>query len=336
MKRFLSAFALAASISVMACTPAVAIDNSDEGNSEVTVTNPARVEGKLWADSRGAYLVATRAQRCWYPQSWYDEVIIVDDLGEIVGHNTDSIYYDYVVNKLAADPDLSGAHDLWSERSCIQDAFIARGDCSTEDRIAILSSHAIRDAYLGEVDIAGDFDDADRRGLYCLIVIERDPWLDLVKDESLVPDPIRATFPQFRTLVGLENSVWYDVAGGDDPTSDGFSVDLPTAGIDYNLTLTIWLTEIRVDIDGDGLWDFTRECPGTDPDQLETCAGSADNPIFTYEYENRAIHPFTIETRWGGQAIDPNGIALDIDPNLLMNEYTFDWETVEVRSSLDG
>jgi hypothetical protein len=34
--------------------------------------------------------------------------------------------------------------------------------------------------------------------------------------------------------------------------------------------------------------------------------------------------------------VDPNGIVLDIDPNLLMNEYTFDWETVEVRSSLDG
>jgi hypothetical protein len=314
---------------------ALAGGSRDEGHgTEVTITDPARVEGKIWADSRGAYLVATREWRCWYPQSWYDEVIIVDDLGEIVDYNTDSIHYDYVVNKLGADPDLFGAHDLWSERSCLQDAYVARGDCSTEDRIAVLSSHAIRDAYLGEVKVAGDYD--ERLGRYCLVVIERDPWLDLVEDESLVPEPIRATFPHFRTLVGLENRVWYDVAAGDDPTNDGFSVDLPTAGIDYNLTLTIWLTEIRVDIDGDGVWDFSRECPGIHPDQLEACAGSVDNPLLTFEYENRAFLPFTIETRWGGQAIDPNGITLDIDPNLLMNEYTFDWETVEVRSSLDG
>jgi hypothetical protein len=336
MRRALTILAIAIGVFTMLATPAVAIDNSDEGNSEVTVVNPALVEGKVWADSHGAYLVATRTRRCWYPQDWYDEVVIVDDLGELVGYNTDSLHYDYVVNKLAANPNLFGPHDLWSPRSCIQDAFVARGDCSTEDRIAVLSSHAIRDAYLGAVNIAGDFDDEDRRGLYCLVVIERDPWLDLVEDESLVPEPVRATFPQFRTLVGLENSVWYDVVAGEEPTNDGFSIGLPTAGIDYNLTLAIWLTEIRVDIDGDGDWDFIRECPGTDPDQLEACAGSAENPVYTFEYENRAFHPFTIETRWGGQAVDADGLVLDIDPELLFNEYTFDWETVEVRSSLDG
>ena len=30
------------------------------------------------------------------------------------------------------------------------------------------------------------------------------------------------------------------------------------------------------------------------------------------------------------------GEVLNIDPGLLFNEHTFDWETVEVRSSLDG
>lgn len=305
-------------------------------NTEIVVTTPARVEGTIWADSHGAYLVAIKRDPCWYPQSWYDDAIIVDELGEAVGYNTDSLHYDYVVNKLGADPDRFGNEALWSAKSCIQDAFIARGDCSTEDRIAVMSSHAIRDAYLGTVVESSDFDADERLGRYCLVVIERDPWLDLVEDESLVPEPVRATFPQFRTLVGLENSVWYDVVAGEDPTNDGFSIGLPTAGIDYNLTLTIWLTEIRVDIDGDGNWDFIRECPGTDPGQLEACAGSAENPVYTFEYENRAFHPFTIETRWGGQAIDADGLILDIDPELLFNEYTFDWETVEVRSSLDG
>ena len=305
-------------------------------NSEVTVTNPARVDGTLWVDSRGAYLVAIRQWQCWYPQDWYDEVVIVDTDGNFAGHNTDSIHYDYVVNRLGADPDLFADVPLYSGRSCIQDAFIARGDCSTDQRIGVLSSHAVRDAFLGEFTFAGDFDFEDRNGLYCLVVIERDPWLDLIRDRSLVPEPVRATYPQLRTLVGLDNRVWYDVAPGTDKVQDGFSIALETEGIDYSLTLDIWLTEIRVDIDGDGNWDYVEECPDPDPEMLDLCAGSVDDPVFTFEYEIRAFHPFTIETRWGGLAIDPDGIALDIDPNLLMNQYTFDWETVEVRSSLDG
>ena len=305
-------------------------------NSEITVVNPARVDGTLWVDSHGAYLVAIREWQCWYPQDWYDDVVIVDADGSFVAHNPDSIYYDYVVNRLGANPDLFADIPLYSDRSCLQDAFIARGDCSTDERIAVLSSHATRDAFLGEVTLAGDFDFEDRSGLYCLVVIERDPWHDLIRDQSYVPEPVRATYPELRTLVGLDNRVWYDVAPGVDRVRDGFSLAIETAGIDYNLTLEIWLAEIRVDTDGDGTWDFAKQCPATDTEQLDLCAGSVDTPIFTFQYENRAFHPFTIETRWGGLAVDPDGIALDIDPNLLMSQYTFDWETVEVRSSLDG
>ena len=332
--------AVLAGIIVLSIAPApaaLAAGSRDVGHgTEVTVTNPARVDGTLWVDSRGAYLVAIREWQCWYPQGWYEDVVIVDDTGNFVGHNTDSIHYDYVVNRLGADPDLFADIPLYSDRSCIQDAFVARGDCSTEERIGVLSSHAIRDAYLGDITLARDFDFEDRSGLYCLVVIERDPWLDLIRDQSYVPEPVRATYPEQRTLVGLDNRVWYDVAPGIDRVRDGFSVTIETAGIDYNLTLEIWLTEIRVDTDGDGVWDFVKECPATDPELLDLCAGSVDDPILTFNYENRAFHPFAIETRWGGLAIDPDGIALDIDPNLLLNQYTFDWETVEVRSSLDG
>ncbi|MDJ0924144.1 MAG: hypothetical protein QNJ77_06235 [Acidimicrobiia bacterium] len=335
MRRNLVIVSMLLAWSALTATPASAIDESD-ANSEVTIVNPARVDGTLWVDSRGAYLVASRALRCWYPQEWYDDVVILDVDDTVAGFNSDSIYHDYVVNMLGADPGLFGDVALFSSRSCIQDAYIARGDCSSEDRIAVLASYAVRDAFLGQTSRSWDFDFEDRNGLYCLVVIERDPWLDLVRDRSYVPPPIRATYPQYRTLVGLDNHVWYDVLAGTDRTRDGFSVDLPTSGISYSLTLDIWLTEIRVDIDSDGSWDLVRECPDPDPEILELCAGSVDSPVYTFQYESRALHPFTIETRWSGQAVDPDGIVLEIDPNLLMNQYTFGWETVEVRSSLDG
>ena len=66
------------------------------------------------------------------------------------------------------------------------------------------------------------------------------------------------------------------------------------------------------------------------------CSGSPENPVFTFEYDTRAFHPFTIRTHWAGIAVDETGQVLNIDPGMLLNEYTFDWETVEVRSSLDG
>jgi hypothetical protein len=212
---------------------------------------------------------------------------------------------------------------------------LTRGDCSTEDRIAVLSTYAIRDYYRGVILSVGDFDFHEMAGLYCLVVIERDPFLEIVRDETLVPEPIRATFPQFQTLVGLDNSVWYEAAAGVDSTNAGFSVGIPTQGIDYNLSLQIWLTGIQIDIDGDGVWEHTQTCADTDPGALADCAGSEDNPVYTFEYETRAFHPFTIRTLWEGQAVDETGQVLNIAPGLLMNEHIFDWETVEVRSSLD-
>lgn len=316
--------------------PALAIGDAEGGNSQITISDPARVDGQIWADSHGAYLVSSRQSRCWYPQDWYDSVVILDDLGEITGYNIDSAYYNIVVNQLGADAAWFAAVDTYSASSCVQTVFLTRGDCSTEDRIAVLSTAASYDARTGEILGTGDYDLHDLGGLYCLVVISRDPWLEIVRDQSLVPEPVRATYPQSRTLVGLDNSVWYDVAAGLNPTSEGFSIDLPTAGISYNLTLQIWLAEILIDTNGDGEWDFSKTCPDRDPETLALCAGSLDNPVYAFEYETRAFHPFTIQTRWGGQAVDPNGIVLDIHPNLLLNEYTFDWETVEVRSSLDG
>lgn len=332
MKRLLLVMAF---VVALPATAAVAADFSDDGNSQVTVETPALVSGEVWADSRGVYLISTRDRQCWYPQDWYDDVVIVDDAGEFVGYNEDSLHYNYVVDLLNADPARFAEIDLFSNNSCIQNSFLTRGDCSTEDRIAVLSTYAVRDYHRGVTLSVGDFDFHERAGLYCLVVIERDPWLELVRDESLVPEPVRATYPQFRTLVGLDNSVWYDVAAGVDGTNGGFSVGIPTQGVDYNLTLQIWLTGIEIDIDGDGVWEYTQSCTGTGVGDLESCAGSEEDPVYAFEYETRAFHPFTIRALWAGQAVDETGQLLDIAPGLLLNEFTFDWETVEVRSSLD-
>lgn len=321
---------------VMIAEPAMAVDDQIDPHSNVTIRNPAFVHGDLWADSAGAYLVATRQSRCWYPQEWYDDVVVLDVDGSVIDYNTGSIYYGYVVDQLGANPDWFADIDTFSANSCIQDVYLARGDCSTEDQLAVLSTAAVYDARIGRILQQGDFDFHDIGGLYCLVVVERDPWLQRIEDQALVPEPVRSTYPRNRTLVGLGNRAWYDVAAGTNRTNDGFELDLPTAGADYHLTLEIWLTEIRIDIDGDGSWDFTKACPDPDPELLGRCAGSLDNPAYTFEYEARAFHPFTIQTNWGGRATDGAGNVLDIDPSLLLNSYTFDWETVEVRSSLDG
>jgi hypothetical protein len=317
-------------------SPAYGIDEGNEGNSRITIPNPAYVHGDLWADSQGAYLVATRQNSCWYPQEWYDDVAILDIDGNVVGYDQGSIYYSYVVDQLRADPNWFAPIDPFGANSCIQSVFLARGDCSTDDQIAVLSTAAAYDARIGRILQRGDFDLHDIAGLYCLVVIERDPWLQRIEDQALVPQPVRATFPSTRTLVGLANRTWYDVADDDNRTTDGFDLDLPTAGADYHLTLEIWLTRIQVDVDGDGAWDFTKTCPDPDAELLDLCAGSLDDPVYTFEYETRAFHPFTIQTNWGGRATDDAGNVLDIDPSLLRNAATFDWETVEVRSSLDG
>jgi hypothetical protein len=321
---------------LLGATPADAIGDTDAGNSQITIETPAYVEGELWADSHGAYLVATRQNRCWYPQDWYDDVVVIDDLGEITGYNEDSIYYNLVFNELGADPEWFAPLDPYTSRSCVQGVFLTRDDCSTDERIAVLATSATRDARTGALLNQGDFDLHDVGGLYCLVVIVRDPWLELVRDESLVPQPIRATYPQYRTLVGLDNQVWYEVAADQNPTNEGFAVSIPTMGNDYNLTLQIWLAGIRVDIDGDGVWEYANDCAGASQQDLAACAGSLENPVYTFEYETRAFHPFTIRTHWAGIAVDETGQVLNIDPGMLLNEYTFDWETVEVRSSLDG
>ena len=293
----------------------------------------------LWASSEGVFATITREHSCWYPQEWWDDAVALYEEGTVVSYNTTSRYYDIVrsvVTRVIVDgtrepADLFAAIDIFDYRSCIQATFVARDDCSTDEMIGVLSTASVRDAFRGVTMETGNFDDHDIAGLYCLVVIERDPFLEIVHDSALIPEPVRATFPQYRTLVGLENRVWYEVAPGSDPTTGGFSVSIPTHGNNYNLTLDVWLSGIRVDIDGDGDWEYDDGC--THP---VSCIGSPDNPIFTFEYETKALHTFTIQTVWAGQAFGPAGEVLNINPGVLLNEHTFNWETVEVRSSLDG
>lgn len=329
-------------------TPSVAMAAGfgDTGNSHVQIETPAYVTGDLWTRGSGVFATVAREHNCWYPQSWWDSAVIAYEDGQVLSYNTSAPHYlDVQAIVAQASGDAGDAREpidffaeirSFTDRSCIQEIFIARDDCSTDDMIAVLSTSAVRDAYRGLTLSVGSFDDHDLGGLYCLVVIQRDPWLELVEDQALVPDPVRATFPQLRTLVGLDNSVWYEVATGDNLTNGGFSVTIPTAGNDYSLTLDIWLAGIRVDIDGDGIWEFEKSCSGSTADVLEPCAGSAEDPVYTFEYQTRAFHAFTIQTLWAGQAVGPAGEILNIDPGLLLNDYTFDWETAEVRSSLDN
>ncbi len=320
--------------------PALAGGTRGDGNHYVNVETPAYVTGDLWASSAGVFATITRQHSCWYPQDWWDETVVIYEDGIVVEYDETSPYYDAVraaISRVIIDgdrdpSDLFAEIDVFSARSCVQATFTGRDDCSTDEMIGVLSTASVHDAFRGVRIETGSFDDHDIGGLYCLVVIERDPWLEIVRDEALIPEPVRATFPQFRTLVGLENRVWYEVGPGADPVTGGFHVAIPTAGNDYDLTLNVWLTGIRVDIDGDGRWELDRTCAA----DLEPCTGSADAPIFTFEYETRALHTFTIQTLWAGQAFGPTGEVLNISPGLLRNEHTFDWETVEVRSSLDG
>lgn len=324
-------FIVLLTVSLGIAAPALAIDEGGDGNESVEVSDPAYVTGDLWVDSNAAYAIEIRQRQCWYPQDWYDEVVIVDIDGQISGYNADSLYFDLVHNQLGDNADLFGAVPMYSSSSCIQSAYVTRGDCSDDQRIAVLATSAVRDVFLGDTLSTGDFDIHDMGDLYCLVVITRDNLYERLQAEDHVPEPIRASFPQTRTLVGLQNSVWYDVAVGLDPASGGFGLAIDTAGADYILDLDIWLAGIEIDINGDGEWDYTTAC-----DDLASCAGSLEEPVYTFAYEARALHTFTIRTLWAGIAVDEIGTVLNIEPGMMGNELTYDWETVEVRSSLDG
>ena len=201
---------------------AIAVDDNDIGNTHLTIHDPAYVSGDLWASSEGVFATITRQHSCWYPQSWWDDAVVDYADGAVLTYNTGSRYFETVrqiVTRIGNDPDdvrdphqLFEELDVFSSRSCIQATFVGRDDCSTEEMIGVLATAAVRDAFRGITIDTGSFDDHDIGGLYCLVVIERDPWLELVEDEAFIPEPVRATFPQFRTLVGLENRVWYEVA----------------------------------------------------------------------------------------------------------------------------
>jgi len=293
----------------------------------------AYVSGDLWLEDHTAYLREIGELDCQYPQEWWDEVVIVDDSGAIIGYNEENYRAYMVKDIIAAGADASKFGDvgLFTTGSCYQGALVASGDCSDDDQVAVFALYGTRDVYRDITSLTSDFDVSWRLGNYCLVVVDEEDARDRLRGDTHVPDPIRATFPQFRTLVGLENSVWYDVADGLDPSNGGFTLAIETAGADYLLDVQIWLAGISIDIDGDGEWEYNHTC-----EDSATCTGSLEDPIYTFEYETRAFHTFTIRTLWAGYAVDEAGLILSIEPGMMWNEHTFDWETVEVRSSLDG
>ncbi|MGA9596758.1 MAG: hypothetical protein WBV06_11405 [Acidimicrobiia bacterium] len=312
--------------------PAIAGARGEDIDHNLTVEH-AFVSGDLWLEDHNAYLRETGVINCQYPHEGWDEAVIADDTGTIVAYNEDYYRTPLVKDVVAHGGDAStfGDVDLFTTRSCYQGALVAVGDCSDGDQLAIFAQYASQDVFRHVTAVTSDYDVSYRLGHYCLVVVNQNDVRDHLHGDEYVPEPVRATFPQSRTLVGLENSVWYDVADGSDPTDGGFALTIDTAGADYLLNVQIWLSGIQIDIDGDGEWDYTSSCADT-----AACPGSLENPVYTFAYETRALHLFTIRTLWAGVATDRAGNVLNVEPGMMWNEHTFDWETVEVRSSLDG
>lgn len=245
--------------------------------------------GSVWAENSQVHRIVSRRSQCWYPQSWLDDAITNGDA---------SPYYGYA-RSVGFDPEwFSDTVPEVGGDSCVQHIYSGIGPCTDENRIGVRAIDALWDARLGTIGSFGDIGLHEYADRYCLEIITRDRWRDIVEASDYLPKPVRATYPRFRTLVGLDNNVWYDVATGSNRYTDGFDLQLPTAGVTYDLTVTIWLAEIRIDIDGDGTYEYTATCSTGDAATLTDCGGSLDNPIYTFDYPLRAFHPFTIETRW--------------------------------------
>lgn len=282
---------------------------------------------EIFAELGPAHRVVSGESRCWYPQAWAVDV---------AAHGTDSAYFD-LIGDIADDenwfsPDVADVGGY----SCLQHVYHGFDSCTDDTRIGVRAIDAIWDARQGTVGSYGSIGIHEYPDRFCVEVIDIDGWRQMIDAGDYLPTPIRATYPQFRTLVGLDNQVWYEVTEGEERYIDGFYIALPTPGITYNVTVDVWLEELAIDVDGDGVWDHTVTCSTGDADSLTDCGGSLDDPLFEFAYEHRAFHTFTIESRWAGTAIDEHGIVHTLDPNHLTRQYTFDWETVEVRSSLDG
>ena len=252
--------------------------------------------------------IVSRQERCWYPQSWADDVIANGTSSEyhaVVGDLIDD-EYDWFSDDV---PEIGGA-------SCIQHAYNYFASCTDEDRIAVRAIDVLWDVRNATIGSFGDIGLHEFPDRYCVEVVDIDRWRQIVHARDFLPKPVRATYPQYRTLVGLENQVWYEVEEGQDRYVDGFYVELPTPGTTYNINVTIWLEELAIDIDGDGDWDHTVTCSTGDAESVADCGGSLEDPIFTFEYEQRAYHHFVIESRWAGEAIDEEGIIHILDPEL--------------------
>ncbi len=330
MKRVIPIAATSLLLSLASAAPAVAANGTGPHHGSEIVQGAAyegQTGASIFAENGQIHYIVTRDNQCWYPQSWLDDALV---------QGTSSPYYTYV-SAVAFDPEaFSPDVPEVGGASCIQHVYHGFDSCTDENRIGVLSIDALWDARRGTIGSFGDIGLHEYSDRYCVEIVDVDRWRQIIRASDYLPRPVRATYPQFRTLVGLENRVWYDVAPGNDRYVDGFHVSLPTPGTTYEIDVSIWLQEVAIDIDGDGHWDHTATCSTGDASSLTDCGGTADHPLLTFEYDERAYHRFVIESRWAGRAIDEDGLVHVLDPNFLAVQYTFDWETVEVRSSLDG
>ena len=312
-------------------------DGDDHHGSEIV--HGAAHEGQtgvtIFADGGEVHYIVSTPETCKYPLAWAEDVIAL---------GTDSEYYDIIGDLVTRV--LAGTLDIDTKfgidvpeaggNSCIQHVYRYFGSCTDEERIAVRAIDVLWDARLSTIGSYGAIGLHEYPERYCVEVVDIDLWRQMIRASDYLPKPVRATYPQYRTLVGLDNHVWYEVDTGDDRYFDSFHVALPTPGTTYEVDVDIWLKELAIDTDGDGDWDHEVTCSGDDAASVTDCGGSLVDPIFTFHYEDRAFHQFIIESRWAGEAIDESGIVHILDPDYLSVQHIFDWETVEVRSSLDG
>jgi len=295
---------------------------------------------QLHASELAASRIRSQGGTCTYPERWKADVEAYDDRSKYYPMIAD--LYDEATKTWHPDEngiDRFGDHD-WevTHDSCVQIIYEGSGSCTGVERIGVRALAMRYDTRVhATVGNLLEFGVDQTPETVCVEIVTQAEWHGLIDGSHEIPDPIRATFPQYRTLVGLENSVWYQVDADQDRYHDSFTVHLPTpGGRDWVADVQAWLEELAIDVDGDGVWEHTVTCSTEGAESVVDCGGSLEDPLYSFMYEYRGVHAFTIEARWAGFAVGPTGEIHDLDPEYLTRQYTFDWETVEVRSSLDG
>lgn len=129
---------------------------------------------------------------------------------------------------------------------------------------------------------------------------------DAASFAEIVLEPDFAKSPHVTGLAGLETWVWHDFTA---PESRVITRDfvIDADGLPLGLTATIWVDQVRWDLDGDGSWDVVADPPDTDtepasPSQYLQAGGSDDENLNagTFTYLRKDLYSVTVQIEWRG------------------------------------